>query len=156
MSQHQTRLSRRRPAVFPFGDLDVRSTDSGGNGFHEDRALAQIGLRKIFVPDCPGLFRFYRNRFHGVTSFLGSTVIASMLRSTARVDLIERSDEVLASSLPPWLRGLARRFSFALLEHLLRIKRRKQMHDTRDRPGPSRLVARADPRAGVPVEVLIE
>jgi len=30
------------------------------------------------------------------------------------------------------------------------------MHDTRDRPGPSRLVARADPRAGVAMEVLIE
>ena len=73
MSQHQARLSRRRPAVFPFGDLDVRSTDSGGNGFNQDRALAHIGLRKIFVPDCPGLFRFYSNRFHGVTSFLGTT-----------------------------------------------------------------------------------
>ena len=72
MSQHQTRLARRRPAVLPFSDLDVRSTDSGGNGFHEDRALAYIGLRKIFVPDCPGLFGFYRDRFHRVTSFLAS------------------------------------------------------------------------------------
>ena len=39
MSQHQTRLSRRRPAVFPLGDLDVRPTDSGGDRFNQDRAL---------------------------------------------------------------------------------------------------------------------
>ena len=38
----------------------------------------------------------------------------------------------------------------------MRIKRRKKMHDSRDRPGPSRLVACADPRAGVAMEVLIE
>ena len=30
------------------------------------------------------------------------------------------------------------------------------MHEARDRPGPSGLVARADARAGVPVEVFIE
>ena len=36
MSQHQARLARRVSAVFAFGDLDVRSTDSGGNGFNQD------------------------------------------------------------------------------------------------------------------------
>ena len=70
MAQHEARLARRRPAVFPLDDLDVRSTDTDGDGFHEDRALAHIGLRKIFVPGCPGLFGFYSNRFHDVTSSL--------------------------------------------------------------------------------------
>jgi hypothetical protein len=54
------------------------------------------------------------------------------------------------------VKGSARRFIFRFLEDFFRIGRRKQMHDTRDRPGPSRLVARADPRAGVSVEVLIK
>ena len=47
-------------------------------------------------------------------------------------------------------------FSFLLFEYQLRIVKRKQMHDTGDRAGPSRLMARADPGAGVPVQVLIE
>ena len=55
MSRHQPRLSRCCPVVFPFGDLHVRSTDSGGTDFNQDRALAQIGFGKIFVPDYPGL-----------------------------------------------------------------------------------------------------
>ena len=36
-------------------------------------------------------------------------------------------DEVLASSLPHWLKGPAHRFIFALLEDLLRIRSSKQM-----------------------------
>ena len=50
MSQHQARLSRRRPAVFPLDDLDVRPADADGYRFDQDRALTQIGLRNIFVP----------------------------------------------------------------------------------------------------------
>ena len=79
MSQHQTRLSRGRPAVLALHDLDVRATNADGNGLHEDRALMHIRLWKIFVPGCPGLFGFYRNRFHGITSCLGSKVIASII-----------------------------------------------------------------------------
>jgi hypothetical protein len=68
MAQHQALLSRRRPTVFPRDDLDVCPTDPDGHCLHEDQALMHIRLRKILVPGCPGLFRFYRNRFYGITS----------------------------------------------------------------------------------------
>jgi hypothetical protein len=60
MSQHQARLSRWWPAVFAFCDLDIRTTDSGGDRFNQDRAFTLIGLRNIFVTDCSGFFLVLR------------------------------------------------------------------------------------------------
>jgi hypothetical protein len=65
-------------------------------------------------------------------------------------------DEGFSSSLLPRLGSPAHRCIFTSREYFKRLKRRKKMHDSRDPPGPSRLVARADPRAGVAMEVLVE
>src|SRR6185369_7865275 len=48
------------------------------------------------------------------------------------------------------------RGALAELAHLLRGRRREDAHDAGDRPGPAGLVARADPRSAVAVEVLVE
>ena len=61
-----------------------------------------------------------------------------------------------SSSFIPRFGGSAHRLVLFLFEDRLHIQRRKEMHDARDGPGPSGLVAGAAPRAGVPVELLIE
>ena len=50
MPQHQAGFSGRRPAVFPFDDLDVGPADADSHGFDQDRALTHVRLREIFVP----------------------------------------------------------------------------------------------------------
>jgi hypothetical protein len=62
----------------------------------------------------------------------------------------------MSSALTFRFGGPAHRLFLFLLQDFLRVQRRKQMHETRDRSGPSCLVARADTRARVTVEVLIE
>ena len=74
-------------------------------------------------------------------------------RTTARATAM---DGEIASFLSHWLGGPARRGFFLLLENHSRIRRGEEMHDPRDGPGPARLVARADSRPCVPVEIFIE
>ncbi|MCK7577583.1 MAG: hypothetical protein MZV65_18440 [Chromatiales bacterium] len=63
MSQHETRLARRRPAVLSLHHLDIGPAHTDGNGFHEHRTVADIRLRDFFHT---ALFQ----------AFMGSTVIA--------------------------------------------------------------------------------
>jgi hypothetical protein len=56
-------------------DLYVRSVDSGGYGLNKDRAVADVGLRYVFISDRAGLSKFYGDRFQVVTSYPGSLAI---------------------------------------------------------------------------------
>src|SRR5258706_16296167 len=71
VAQHEARLARRRPAVFPLYDLDVGPADADGDGFYKYRALACVGLGDVLQPCCPRLLRLYGNRLHLVTSCCG-------------------------------------------------------------------------------------
>jgi len=56
----------RRPAVLPLGDLDVRPADADGDGFDEDRALADLRLGDLFEAGGAGLHRFDGDGLHAV------------------------------------------------------------------------------------------
>ena len=60
--------ARGSPAVLALGDLDVRPADADGHGFHEDRALAGVGLGDVLEPGGPGLAGLDCDRLHDVAS----------------------------------------------------------------------------------------
>ena len=86
MSEHKAGRSLRRPAVFPFDDLNVGSANSDRDGFDQDRAFARIRLGKIFVAGGLGFLWFYSDGFHRsspwvVTNALFLTVSADLRAS---------------------------------------------------------------------------
>ena len=69
VAEHEARLAGRRPAVLALDDLDVGAADADGDGFHENRTVARVGLRNVLQAADSRVF--------------GSTVMAFTWRSLA-------------------------------------------------------------------------
>jgi hypothetical protein len=82
MAQHEARLSGRCPAVFAIGNLDVGPANADGDGFHEDRSFAHIGLRNRLQKRAARFLWFYSNSFHLVVCFFLGWIVSSMATST--------------------------------------------------------------------------
>src|SRR5258706_14149192 len=53
VSQHEARLARRRPAVFPLYDLDVGPADADGDAFSIYSSFACLWLGVVPIRDNP-------------------------------------------------------------------------------------------------------
>jgi hypothetical protein len=67
MSQDEMLDSGGSPPILPQNNLLVRTANTDSHGFHEDCAVACIGLRHILQPRSPFCSRLYGYRFNSIS-----------------------------------------------------------------------------------------